>query len=645
MSSYTLNGRIKSKNAGFGAVFTALVAFSLLAVSASAVWAQTAQDEIQAELVSQNPRLSARITILNATAAALAKATSTAIVTNTIPGLTPAEITIAALQPVDVTVRGNIVPEVRADRNTTAGLVAETAIAQLSGTDTSFASDAAAITDGMAEVNAPTTTQILTVAGKETVVKDALLAVSDAASSGLSTLTTAQLLAADKSIGTALTDDPALESLAVTARNPNGLLAILQVGIVGVDGARGTAQTVIPQAAADFVAGIVSTGTIPDNLVPDTFAVDILAPLKANTVADELEANALGAGTEYSSNLSGLADALYKSYPTAITKITQGITADVAESTGETTRNGFIDGLVTTNALKYSTLILEGAVFTDPYYAATFSGSVMTDVYESTTTTARGVIVDTGHTLLAADAPAIALGVGNILGQDGAVLTEVSSTFASFVESGALPAAKAAVYATDLISGAVNSKLPAIDFSDITPGSDGLTLDIGALVPRSTLRTGITTLSEEDLEAIGDYFANAIVAGSIATINTSKGAAAAAAEIGALGEDIARFTGNETDPSGKFVAAVLAASIADTVTAFDLTATVAEGRASDVVQTLILNTLEHDVELITNPTGDAFVTDAINAVVASNTNGQVFVSTNPNFNTTLTVPETAITNL
>jgi hypothetical protein len=32
-------------------------------------------------------------------------------------------------------------------------------------------------------------------------------------------------------------------------------------------------------------------------------------------------------------------------------------------------------------------------------------------------------------------------------------------------------------------------------------------------------------------------------------------------------------------------------------------------------------------------------------VVASNTNGQVFVSTNPNFNTTLTVPETAITNL
>ena len=112
-----------------------------------------------------------------------------------------------------------------------------------------------------------------------------------------------------------------------------------------------------------------------------------------------------------------------------------------------------------------------------------------------------------------------------------------------------------------------------------------------------------------------------------------------------MAEDIARFTGNETDPSGKFVAAVLAASIADTVTAFDLTGTVAEGRASDVVQTLILNTLQHDVEIITNPTGDTFVTDAISAVVASSTNGQVFVSTNPNYNATITVPETAITNL
>jgi hypothetical protein len=112
-------------------VFTALVAFSILALSTGIGRAQTiaqAQAEILATLKIQNPRLTNTITLLNASAAALANATSTVETSNTVPGLTAEQIAVAALSPVTVTVRGNLVPEVRADRNTSAGLVGEKVI-------------------------------------------------------------------------------------------------------------------------------------------------------------------------------------------------------------------------------------------------------------------------------------------------------------------------------------------------------------------------------------------------------------------------------------------------------------------------------------------------------------------------------------
>jgi len=368
-----------------------------------------------------------------------------------------------------------------------------------------------------------------------------------------------------------------------------------------------------------------------------------MAPLAKNANADELIANAIG--TEYNTTpqLDQVAAKLFTSYPTEVAKITQGLTAAVAASTNETGRDTFINGLVASSVIKDAPTILEGAVFTDPYYSGLFADTVMTDIYGSTTTV-HGVVKDTGPAALIADAPVIAAGIGSILGQDGNELTSVSGTFASFIEDGHLPAAAAATYAVDLISNAAHSKLPAADFSQITPLSDGDDFALGS-VENKVLQ--VPAQSVADMESIGDQFAVAIATADDSTIGTLKGAETAAAQIGVLAEDIAKITGAGVDVgNGGTAAANLAASIADTVLSLGLTTpTFPDGKLGNKnAQDLIIAAIQADVDHVT-PTkpGEAAIASAIAAVETNSANGQFYAGDNPN--SSISLPETPITNL
>ena len=638
MSFQSFNGRLTSKTSGFQAVRAAIAAISLVVATTGSSWAQSAvQNEISA-------LLPVRTTILTAPIASLDAAVATVLLSNTVPGLTPADIAIAALQsvPVKIVTRTGttILQEARRDRNASGPSVAEAAINKLisTGTDVTLAVDVAAITDGMIEVNGTNPALNLAVAGKEGVVIDSLVAISNAASKLNSVYSEATLLSADTAIGNALATDPALEGLPLTSRDPDALLTILEVGITGVNGPRGTAQTVIPSAAAAFVEGIVSSGTIPDEangITLNTFAVGILRPLARNTTTDELVANKIGAEFSSSNSLEGLASALFTSYPAAVAKVTQGLVDDVAAvDMTEASRASFV-GAITTAATRDTVAITDGATYADPFFSSEFTSSVFASLLAaSPATTARRPF----PALPSAYAVGIAAGVGNILGQDANELTNVAGVYASLIDAGTLPAAGAPAYATTMLTAAVRSRVPVFAITALTPTGGGG----GALGVSQAL---ITAATQTDFQSIGDQFASAIVTSQGVNIGTRVGATTAAAQIGALALDLARFIANDTLGLNDSVAANLAGSIFEQVVDLDpfdsaLLTQFQDGRTSTDAQTLIMNAIEHDVELATGRTIDPLVTAEFTAVglnPAPYNSAPVYGA--------IAVQETAITNL
>ena len=196
-------------------------------------------------------------TINTATAAQLEAAVASAIVGGSV---TPGDLAASALAPFGTPAK------IRADRSTTGPAIVAAAIKALAAAnDSNFITDAAAVTDEVAHVNFPTTTQVLTLAGQEAVVKSALGAISDAYVAG-SPISQSNLLLADKAIGTSLAGDSDLTGL------PNdALTAIIQVGVSGITGLKATSGAAAASAAASFEAGVVSGGTAPNGATLTVF--------------------------------------------------------------------------------------------------------------------------------------------------------------------------------------------------------------------------------------------------------------------------------------------------------------------------------------------------------------------------------------
>jgi hypothetical protein len=642
MSSNPFNGMLPSTTTGAVALRTALAAFSILTVTAGSLLADTAgQTAIEAQLQAHSTAARAKtITLNNATAAQLAAAVADAIPAN--PSLTAADLAESAIQPITVTVGPRQVIQIRADRNISGPAVAAAAINELisTGTDATFAADAAAITDGVVDVNFGVATQVLTLAGQEAVVKAALGTISNASVLG-SLNSTDPLAAADSAIGNAIATDPDLIPL-----TKNGLTTLLETAIAGVTGTKGTSTAAAPLAAESFVAGILTSGTVPDNATYPTFAQAILAKVAVNSAVDELVSYQIGL-KDTVGDLPNVAEALFLKYPLVEAKITQGLAAAIPAGTNdqETARITFVNSTIATAGVKYATATLEGAVFTDPYFAGQFTGDVLTDIFNSTTAT-RTTVLDTGHALVVTDAPLIASGVGAILGTDGDALTQVSGSFSDLIASGALPVANAALYANDLITGAVKSKLPASEFSQITAGSDGGTLAVGVVGTAKITEVNTPMETVKDLESIEDLFASAIVTKDDATIDATKaGATAAATQLGTLAKDIATFVkGDVFTPvlNGPTVpvAQYLAGTLAQFVVNLGLDTTVGTGAKAFVPQTVILAAIEADLKLISTAAVNADITTAVNSVVTSGSGSgtyQIFGE--------IDVPETTITNL
>jgi len=523
----------------------------------------------------------------------------------------------------------------------------------------SFALQSGTTVDALVKAN---TTSI----GVETAyVKGALAAISDFAVGNL-VLTTATLnaqtvLQGAAGIGTALANDTALQN---QLRPANALITILSGGLAGITGSRGNSQLSAPMLAGDFVEGIV-TGTAPgvSGTVPavtgTSFAVGILKSVATNANVDEFVTYqvALVSGSALSTSLG---DALYKKYPRAVAKITQGIMDATTSGTGEPNRTALLTALIGSTPTEYrnAPAILEGAIFTDPFYSGSF-----------TTAAFNAIQANKSAAQVATDAAGIATGLGEILGQDGYVLTQVATAFCKAMGTGEpLTASNAATYAKDLIAGAVAGYPNPIsahqnNFSVITgttsylpPGvsSDGGKLVLGngrngAPTAGFTIQSAPTV---KDLESIIDQFATAIVnADGVDSAGvTTKDATAAATQIGTLAEDVAKFTKGENfvPTSDMGVPAVdvstevenfLAGSLAQTIVDLNLTGTVTIGRTSETVGQLILADVEKDLKLVS--TADApGMEGVLSAVETAGTSAQTYTTYSVAFNQI----ETPITN-
>jgi hypothetical protein len=658
MRSQPLNGRLSSKFAGSGAVRTALAGLSILAITATSVWA-SALTELESHLPTNK-------TILTATAAALAKAVYQAIQSNTDSTVTPAEIAAAAYTP------SGTKNTVRADRNASAATVADEAIsailssgtAALGVTSSNAATQIAAVVQELVDVNQPTKTLDLTVAGQTAVAKISLGVLSDysvgvsATSAFINPTLTTVLDSAYTAIGNVLATDTT-SGLLVAPKN--GLVTALQTAIEGITGTKGKSTAAAPVAAEKFVAGILESGTVPDAETYPAFAVAILKDVAKNASVDELVANVIGGEAVNSSTtgLENLASALFAKYPTDVAKITQGLTADIAaENATEGGRVGLIEGILgsepaITNPKPFInnaadvTSVAEGAVYVDPFFASQFTQGVF-DALETDAGTAKKPFP-----LAVADAPAIAKGVSSVIGQDGDELANVAAVFAalststSAAVSTVLPIASAGTYATALIKGAVTSTVLTSQFTGAAAGGGGGQLNVG----QGKTPQPVTVETVKDLETIGDVFTNAIITDALATsgtgIATKTAAPKIATAIATLAEDIAKYTKNLTVtglPASMDVSADLAASIANTVyglalnnssltTAFDLTA-----KDNTTVEALILLDLGKDIEGVVNPTVKA----AVSLVLSSTSN---FTDGYVNKTGFAVNDETAVTNL
>jgi hypothetical protein len=540
MSTLTRNGRPQTKN-GSRAVRSAIVAVSVLAAlgfSSVKVWADTPQSEIQANLPSGT-------TILTAKAPVLALAVATAI-TNGTGGFTPAQLAAAAFQPVTV----GSVQEVRKDRATSSPVVLAKAISVISGTDPAFSTKIGAMVDAVVAVNGTNGAQNLTTAAKEAVVKTALATLSDETAIA-NTLTVTSLDAAAKQIGEDVAGDAVLQQLPSLA-----LTSTLQVGIEGIVGVKGRDTSNAPAEAASFVDGILTSG-LPNSLTYSVFGVDILKYISANTSVDELVANKIGLH-DTPTDLPNVGSALLAKYTKAVAKITQGLTGAItAVNNTESGRVTFLTNLTSLQP-KDGALILQGAVYTDPYFASTFTDSVFSTVVGSSPTTKT-------KAALSAAATATAKGVGAILGSDGDVLTQVASVFSTYIGQGKLPVTKATTYATTLLTSAEKSTVPTTLFTQFAGFPNG---GAGGKLNNGNLAVGINSAVLDDMASIVDVFAGGILTADLAAGSgslTGRGLTTAESQVAALAAAVAKLARNElfTTANGTSVAGFIAGTLAE----------------------------------------------------------------------------------
>ncbi|HEX4083284.1 MAG TPA: hypothetical protein VHY22_00125 [Chthoniobacteraceae bacterium] len=557
-------------------------------------------------------------TILTATPQALAAAAGDAILSNTDPGISPANLAAAAFQPMQASVNGKVVVQVRADRNTSAALVAGATInALLSGSDATLAGDVAAITDSLVTVNGTAAAENLSLAGRTAVLKKALGVISDTAV----TTGSDSLLLVDQTIGQTLAADSLLESLPA-----NGLITLLQHSLAGIYGVSGKAQPIAPEAAASFVEGLISA-TVPDGTAFPALAVDLLKNVSQNESVDELVAYQFGFRDNVPSDLIALAGALYKAYPAAASRITQGIAAAVPQfSTSDYSRANFIQSLAAAQTT-HAVAIAQGAVFVDPYYSGQFVQGIFTAIVSGSG----------GGKLLVTDATGLATAVGQALGQDGAELTQVAAVYSQYLDTGALPAKSASVYALALIRAAASGVVAP--FGGSGAGAGGGTLEIKA---------GITAATVSDLASIECLMAEGIITGAGSALGNSQSAVTqAASEIAAMAGGIAALTKNEafvdTADGGISVpvAVFLASSLSDYIARLGLPVFVtANGETGVAPTTILINAIQKSVKAQINSTVAGEVAGIVKAVIANPDLTQYTAVTGP-----ISVQETAVTNL
>ncbi len=524
-------------------VRTALAAVAALAISIPALRADTAgQNELQQFLPSNK-------TVATASSKDLLFAVQQAVgLTGTAAVVTPTDLVESALEP-------DAANKFRTDINQTGPLVAATAVSVLLSGTTAPAvtgTGVASITDAVLDVNQASPKHELDATARATAVKLSLGLVSNAA------LSNAGLLVADEDIGMTLATDPFLET---TLASP-ALIDILQGGIAGITGLTGKAQAVAPEAAEDFVQGLLASGTVPDALSYPNFAVEILKKVATNASVDELVSYQVGL-KDSASDLVNLASTLFAKYTAAgdIVKVTQGVTAvTAAGGTNENARIAFIKSL-STASVKDAVDIDWGASYVDPFYSSQFTSTVFSSI-----------VTGGGNKLAIKDAPTLASGLGELLGQDGNELTQVAEVYAGLTGSNILPVSDSATYAGDLIKGAADSTVPISEFAGAPVFGGGGTVGGGGTLAVTAPTAAIVT----DLQGIVDLFAASIL--DVNGTATSAAVKADAKEIEALVKAVAKFTKSEdfivSGSNSQPVAVYLAGSVAKEIAALDFSASI-----------------------------------------------------------------------
>ncbi len=540
MSHQSFNGPLPSGKSGSRAVRAAVLVCAALALAVPSVKAQTAAQITSCQTAIEN-YLSAHSegTIVTSSSTNLATAVAQVIKSNTNTALTPAFFAESALLPYPYGTNGST-GAVRTDvsptfnRDAAAVLVTGSAIGQVIATGTNatvtpavFAANVAAITDKVVDVSGTNTAKNLTIDGQTSVVKTALATITNAYAPANTTFKTT-LLNTDTALGTALLVDTNLESLPA-----NGLMTILKGAMPGISG---TNPAPAPFVAKSFVTGLLTTGSntvsIPDNAQGETapkFAVDILTNVVTNTIVDEWVANEVGIkvynnNIVHQSNLVNIGLALFVAYPNvtgAVFKFAQGLTDAVTQGVNqENQRIAFVAALTTANYQR-AVPILKGAVFADPYYA----GSSVVGGTGGFTYAVFNSIYAKSPSALLSTATSAAVGVGNMLGQDGNALTQVADTYSTFLAAKKLAVASTGTYASDLIYGAATGAFASYAVDAWGNGGGGK-LNLGS----SSTSSNIPTASVLDLASIADLFADGVIKYYGSTLNAN--AATAASQIG-----------------------------------------------------------------------------------------------------------------
>jgi hypothetical protein len=638
MSHHTLDDKFLSRKSGSFASRAALMARSVLlllagfATATPSLHAQTTA-QIQAAQTAIEKYIPAGQTIVTTSSSALGAAVAAVLRTNTNTALLPYYFAESALLPYPYPT-GTVRAE--PNRDAAAAVVTGSAIWQIAATGTTakvtladFYADVANITDSVIDVSGANTAKDLTLQGRIGVLKSALAEIT--ARYGVTPYATykANLLGSDTVLGEKLLADTFLEGLA-----NKGLTTLLEDAMPGVTG---TNVALAPTLANAFVAGLITTSSNtfswPDKAqgaTSSTFAVSILATIAGNATTDELVSHTIGTKiyANATANLGSLAlfgEALFAAYPNVEAKVTQGIAAAITPAAeNENTRYNLAYILAKANPANVVG-IDEGMTYVDPFYAGGAAGF--------TAGCFSGILATgaSGTSTLAAFAPKIASGVGSVLGQDGNSLTQVASIFSTYVGQGTLSASNAGVYTVDLITGAETSTVLASQFTGKAAGAGGGKLNLTTPVTATVL----------DLASITDVMADGIIKYYGTKINTTD-ASIAAAEIGALAEDVAKFVGNEafTDSqnpkdSGS-VGVFIAATLDDYIVALKLDG---GSTAATSPQTLALNDIAVDVKkVVTNSTYDTEITNQ--ETDAKNKDSVFAAITGP-----IAVQETTVTNL